>query len=275
MDSVQKPAVPAFGRKVFFLYPPTFSIGARIVEALKRLEYEVYTISDYRRAKAYLRIHHDALLFVNPDIQMSIPAWINFFRSIKGDVTFKSTIIGICYEYLTPVDVKNLAECGCIEGGIFHADKQLAGMVTSMAAKMNTLGAKGQRQHVRASCVNDRNAGFLWISQGRMFKAKLIDVSTASAAILVAEDNLPFLNTKTKFVVSLQLGAKQMQIHVKSLVVKPRSPGTYAAIFMITEDTPEESITMIREYIFGTLEILMEQSIEGLAIDKTNYAAMH
>ncbi|MDE7392476.1 MAG: hypothetical protein K2M90_08480, partial [Treponemataceae bacterium] len=120
MDNGQKPAVPAFGRKVFFLYPPTFSVGARIVEALKRLEYEVYTISDYRRAKAYMRIHHDALLFVNPDIQMSIPAWINFFRSIKEDVTFNSTIIGICYEYLTPVDLKSLQDCGVIEAGIFR-----------------------------------------------------------------------------------------------------------------------------------------------------------
>lgn len=274
MDNGQKPAVPAFGRKVFFLYPPTFSVGVRIVEALKRLEYEVYTISDYRRAKAYMRIHHDALLFVNPDIQMSIPAWINFFRSIKEDVSFSSTIIGICYGYLMPVDLKALQECGYIEAGIFHVEKQLVGMVTSMAARMDSLGAKGQRQHVRASCASDRNAGFLWISQGRMFKAKLIDISTASAAILVSEDNLKFLNTKTKFVVSLQLSAKQMQIHVKSLVVKPKSPGVYAAIFLITEDTPEESITLIREYIFGTLEILMEQSIEGFAIDKTNYAIM-
>lgn len=272
MDNEQKPAAPAFGRKVFLLYPPTFSVGARIVEALKRLEYEVYTISDYRRAKAYMRIHHDALLFVNPDIQMSIPAWINFFRSIKEDVSFSSTIIGICYEYLMPVDLKALQECGYIGAGIFHVEKQLAGMVTSMATKMDSLGAKGQRQHVRASCASDRNAGFLWISQGRMFKAKLIDVSTASAAILVSEENLPFLNTKTKFVVSLQLGAKQMQIHVKSLVVKPKSPGVYAAIFLITEDTPEESITLIREYIFGTLDLIMEQSIEGFAIDKTNYA---
>ena len=269
----QTSEAPAFGRKIFFLNP-SFSIRTHIVEALKRLEYEVYTFTDYKRAKAYMRIHRDAMLYVNTETQMTIPAWINFFRSLKEDMVFSTTIIGVCCDHLTPVDLSKLQGCPYITAGIFHVEGQFGGTLTNLMQKMDSLGAKGRRQYVRTACTSDPNAGLLWISNGRMFKARLIDISAASVAILVATNNVQFLNTKSEIFVTLQLDAKQVQVRAKSLIVKPKTPTTCAAIFMITEGTPDEAINTIREYVFTMLERDMLRSVEGLSLDKTNYAAI-
>ena len=273
MEQQQESELPIFGRKVFFLNP-TFSMRA-VIDTLKKEEYEVYVLIDYKLAKAYMRIHHDALLYINPEEQLPIAAWLNFFRTLKEDPTFSSTTIGICCERLAPLDLKALQDCPYITGGIFRTEGQPNSIIPSLTEKLDSLGAKGKRKFVRADCTNDASAGFLWISGGRMFKARLIDISTASVAILLPSSNLPFLNTKTEIVVSLQLNGRQLQVHVKALVVKPNGPNSYAAIFVINNETTEENnITLIREYIFETLERDITQSVMGFAIDKTNYASV-
>ena len=242
MEQGQQTAGPAFGRKVFFLNP-SFSVRTHIITLLRVLEYEVYTISDYRRVKCYLRVHHDAVLFINTESQLHIPAWQNLIKSIKQDSVFNSTIIGVVNEHLSPTELKLLTEDPNITGGVFHLEGQF---------------------------MNDTSARFLWIQDGKLFTAQIVDISTASVAVLITQKELPFVQGRGEIFATIQLGQKQIQTKAKVLVIKP-SGNNFAAIFIINEQTPQESIQAIREYVFETLEIAMLKTVEGLSIDKTDY----
>ena len=268
----QAPAAPAFGRKVFFLNP-SFSVRTHIITALKILEYEVYTISDYRRVKGYLRIHHDAILYINTETQMNIPSWLNFIHTLKNDSVFSSTIIGIINEHLSPLELKTLSEDPYIRGGVFHMEGQFKPQIPVLARKLEELGAKGRRQYVRTICMNDTNARFLWIQDGRMFTAQIVDISTASVAVLITQKELPFVQGRGELFSTIQLGQKQIQTKAKILVIKP-SGNNFAAIFIINEQTPQESIQIIRDYVFETLELAMLKSVNGMELDKTDYTAI-
>ncbi len=269
MEQGQQPAGPAFGRKVFFLNP-SFSVRTHIITLLRVLEYEVYTISDYRRVKSYLRVHHDAVLFINTESQLHIPAWQNLIKSIKQDSVFNSTIIGIVNEHLSPTELKLLTDDPNITGGVFHLEGQFKAILPTIERKLNDLGAKGRRQYVRTICMNDTSARFLWIQDGKLFTAQIVDISTASVAVLITQKELPFVQGRGEIFATIQLGQKQIQTKAKVLVIKP-SGNNFAAIFIINEQTPQESIQAIREYVFETLEIAMLKTVEGLSIDKTDY----
>ena len=133
----QAPEAPAFGRKIFFLNP-SFSIRTHIIDALKKMEYEVYTFTDYKRAKAYLRIHRDALLYVNVETQLNIAAWLNFFRTIKEDMVFNSTIVGVLCDHLNPIDLKKVQDCPFIDAGIFHVEGQAGATLQTLTAKLDS-----------------------------------------------------------------------------------------------------------------------------------------
>ena len=270
MEQQATPQAPAFGRKIFFL-TPSFSVRTHVITFLKVLEYEVYTISDYRRAKSYLRIHHDAILYINTEAQMNLPSWINFIKAIKEDAVFNSTIIGILNEHLSPVELRTLTENRHIEAGVFHVEGQFKAIIPPLTKKLDELGAKGRRQYVRTICMSDSSARFLWIQDGKMFTAQIVDISTASVAVLLTAKEVPFVQGRSEIFATIQLGQKQIQTRAKPLVVKP-SGNNFAAVFMINEQTPQESIQIIREYVFDTLEVAMLKTVEGLAIDKTNYA---
>ena len=262
---------PAFGRKIFFLNP-SFSVRTHIVSLLKVLEYEVYTISDYRRAKGYLRIHHDAILYINTETQMNIPSWQKYINSLKNDDVFRSTIVGVINEHLSPLELKLLAEDPNITGGVFHIEGQFKAVLPTLARKLDELGAKGRRQYVRTICMTDQSARFLWIQDGKMFTAQIVDISTASVAVLITQKELPYVQNRGEIFSTIQLGKKQIQTKAKPLVIKP-SGNNFAAIFMISDQTPQESIQIIRDYVFETLELAMLKSVEGMSLDKTDYTA--
>ena len=270
MADAQQPNAPMNGRKIFFLNP-SFSMRTHIIAALRKLEYEVYTFTDYKKAKAYLTIYHDSILYINTETQLDIQAWMNFVRAIKEDMAFNSTLLGIFCDHMGPTEANLVASSKYIDAGIFHAEGAYAGMLHLLTQKLEQLSAKGRRQYVRANCTNDPTAGFLWIQNGKMFKAKLIDISVASVAILVATHNVPFLNATAQTFCTLQLNNKQVQTRAKLLIVKQKTPNTSAAIFMLDENTPAASLDLIRAYIFETLDNEILQSVKGMALDRASY----
>ena len=58
------------GKKIFFVNP-TFFVRTRILSALREQEYETYIFTDYKRIKGYLRVHKNAIVYINPEMQLS------------------------------------------------------------------------------------------------------------------------------------------------------------------------------------------------------------
>ena len=258
------------GRKIFFVNP-SFSIRSRILPQLMEHEYEIYTFSGYARIKGYLTVHKNAVLFINPEQQLSISAWIRLIKSIQDDPEFNSTKIGILCDHLPATDELLLMNSHLISAGIFHAEGNAEQLLPGIVQKLESLKAKGRRRFLRTSCVKDANARFLWIQGDRMYQARVIDLSTGSLAILLPSETIPFLNTQSDIFATLQFHTKQVQIQAKSLIVKKKSSCTHAVIFMITGRTPLESIAMIRTYVYEMLAKEMELSVQGQETDKTNY----
>ena len=71
-----------YGRKVFFINP-SVTFEQQVIERLRLMEYEVYAIDDYRKAKPLLRKNADSICFCIVESQLTLKGWHNFIKSFE------------------------------------------------------------------------------------------------------------------------------------------------------------------------------------------------
>lgn len=249
-----------FGRKVFFLNP-SFLIRTNIIEPLKQKEYEVYEIADYHRAGDYLSAHEDAIIYLNIGSQSSATVWLNFIDELKKE--HSATTIGVLADQLTANLSQQLGYCNAIQGGVFELGQDFEKVLSQLTNMLDSLEAKGRRQYVRASCMHDSSANFMWFFRDKLFKTRLLDISTASAAILVDSDKMQYLDTTASMPCTLQIGMNQVRVQVKPLVVKQQNERMHCIIYLLNRASLDaEAIAIIRKYVFDTLKAQLQQQAE-------------
>ena len=74
---------PLFGRKVFFVNP-SFLIENYVFDFLRKNEYEVYMLQDYKKAKSILAAYPDSICFIDIDAELSYSEWYNYMKSFAS-----------------------------------------------------------------------------------------------------------------------------------------------------------------------------------------------
>ena len=73
-----------YGKKIYFVSPP-YSIRNHVIPLLRNMEYEVYTIDNYRDLKNILRKNPYSVCLINLDSHLTTYGWYVFVDEFKDD----------------------------------------------------------------------------------------------------------------------------------------------------------------------------------------------
>ena len=259
------------GRKVFFLNPGA-SFEADVIDTLRVMEYDAYAIYDLRTAKNIASVHPEGIWFVVMDDSLTVTGWHNFAASLEaGDLLIPPIDVGIIMRDMgAETEKKFLSGLKC-NAGVYKASSSAGELLRDIAAALDKLGAIGLRKNIRADCMDDKSAEIYWMKGGKMFKFKMIDVSTAAIATMFPStlQNEVFVNQ----IISqayLTMGKKQVSLPLRVATIKSAGD-RLLVIFMYGIDVQPEAISQVRSYISTLLKQRLESEIEKMPKDKVNY----
>jgi len=260
-----------YGRKIFFLNS-SFSIRQSIIEPLRHMEFEIYTITDFRTVKNYLRLYRGSILIVDPDTQLPPQVWLNFFSKLKEDPEqiYNDVDIGIISDWLTEDKKKIFEASELITAGIYSVEKRYEQTLATMSDKLLALNAIGRRKHVRSRNNPEDPVDLLWIVDGKLFKFSVIDISSISVAFLVDHSAMPMFRIGKTVDMSIVIKHKQYSVSMSVLFIKPGEKANIC-ILNLTDMNTDDVVSAIYEYIFETLQLEVLRSVKGFSIDRTNY----
>lgn len=170
----------AFGKKVFFLYPPP--VLNDVVEELARKEFEVYLARDPERVRRALRQFPESILFINLDDGLEEAQWAAFVKELSADSGTAAVGVGVVTmnedpalreKYLMDLQVP----CG------FVVLKIGAAKTAEILAKtLDANEARGRRRFVRALCAPGV-ALCVVEYDGETLRGELSDLSSAGMAL--------------------------------------------------------------------------------------------
>ena len=261
---------PEFGRKVFFL-GPSYTTKMTIIDNLRSMEYEVYTIDNYRIAKNILRHNKDAILFLNTDNMFPIPVWVAFLQSFVIDPVLKTILIGILSERIKEADAQMIFSKLELCAGVTAIGGDLSKVTEVIKGVLDYNGAKGRRQYVRASCFNDPNCMAYWNFNGKMHRLKILDISSVTVAVKIPPTLRGILRPGIKLPnATLILGKKYLVLNLNSYIIK-ENPDGEVAIFLYDGDVAPAIKKEIQNYIFDSLQQQMMFSINNEPEDREDY----
>ena len=264
-----------YGRKIFFLNTSP-SIEADLITPLRRDEYEVYVIENFRDAKNVLRQNPRSILFADIDSQLSVPEWFNFIQSFKREESLCEILVFVLSSKLKPA-----------EAAVFRKFLGLNDCVLDLTLGVQTIShqtnevlsrycAKGRRKFLRADLSFDKNSSLFWSYSGQIHEMHFCFLSSVGMAVKVPP-SLVNLKVEKGFVlqgVTLKLGSHQAEANAQVFAVRRTFVET-VWILLLEDGTAESVKDQIREYVFKVLEERVQLSVNALKRDETDYSTMN
>lgn len=259
-----------YGRKVFFI-APSVSFEQQVIDRLRLMEYEVYAIDDYRKAKPLLRKNADCICFCIVESQLTLKGWHNFIKSFEEENVFAPLDMGVIIHTMPDEKKANFIATLQLDAGILMQDQDPEALFHDIVKAMDSQNAKGMRKYVRANCLNEPRADLLWLKDNRMFKLKIIDISSVGIAAKLSpgQANAVFIN---QIIEGVTLNLKNIQVGVDINISAIKAAGDFLlVIIMFTATTTPEAINKIRSYIAENLQDTLRSSIRNSDLDRVDY----
>ena len=259
-----------YGRKVFFINP-SVSFEQQVIERLRLMEYEVYAIDDYRKAKPLLRKNADSICFCIVESQLTLKGWHNFIKSFEDENVFAPLDIGVLMPPLPDEKKANFIASLQLDAGILSLGQDSETLFHEIVKALDAKEAKGLRKYVRADCLSEPQADLLWLKDNRMFKLKIIDISSVGIAAKLSpgQANAVFINQIIEGV-TLNLKSTQVGVDIKITAIKSAGDFLLVVIMFNTSTTPD-AINKIRGYIAENLQEKLRSSLRNSDLDRTDY----
>lgn len=259
-----------YGRKVFFVNP-SMSFEASVIERLRLMEYEVYAIEDYRKVKHLLRKNADSICFFLIENQLSLKGWHNFIKSFEEEGVFSPLDVGILIPDLPDDKQANFLAELQYDAGLIKLNQDQESMFHEIVKALDAKNAKGMRKYVRANCLNDSQADLLWLKDNKMFKLKIIDISSVGIAAKLSNSqaNAVFIN---QIIDGVTLNLKNVQTSVDIKISAIKAAGDFLlVVIMFDTSTSPEAINKIRGYIANNLQESLRSSLRSIDLDRIDY----
>jgi len=193
---MEMPLFPA-GRKIFYFFPQG-NFHQSIVQHIIHGEYEIYTLSDYKRGLPLIFQYNGAVVFMNLDgIKMD-----QKLMSAVRDFCRQSSNRSIDFFLLTQDNEKKewaekyvaqLENCTAL---VLDAAAEDAS--SQLDETLNNLQARGQRKYVRFGSNNEQLTQLTFYKKEKRFKAALHDISSAGLSFTLEEEHPISLRSKLK-----------------------------------------------------------------------------
>ena len=259
-----------YGRKVFFVGANT-TFETQVVERLRLMESEVYAINDYRKAKPYLRKNADSICFCIVESQLTLKGWHNFIKSFEEENVFQPLDMGVILQPLSDEKKANFIAELQLDAGVLTNNHDTETLFHEIVKAMDAKNAKGMRKYIRANCLTEPQADLLWLKDNRMFKLKIIDISSVgiAAKLSTGQANAVFIN---QIIEGVTLNLKSVQVGVDIKISAIKDAGDFLlVVIMFTTTTLPEAINKIRGYIGENLNETLRSSIRNSDLDRTDY----
>lgn len=262
---------PLFGRKIFFV-SPSFATEKFLFENLRKNEYEVYIINDYRKAKSVLMAYPDSMCFINIDSELSYSEWFNYMKSFSTSESLKGIYLGVMTESAGWEDKDKFVMNIRLPGG-FNQEEKTEKFLKNFIAILDLNGAKGRRKYIRLDTRGIADVSGYMTFQGKLYSINIKDISSAGFAITYKQDLMP-LFPKNAHIRNLciSVGRKSMVCSCIVFNTQPNTDGTAMSVLMLTNENPEESNNYIRDYIFAKFDRDMDALISEVNKDSSSYS---
>ena len=264
-----------YGRKIFFLNPSP-SIEADLIAPLRRDEYEVYIIENFRDAKNVLRQNPRSILFADIDSQLSVPEWFNFIQSFKREDSLHQILVFTLSSKLKPTEAAVFRKFSSVDDCVLDLTlgaQTIAQQVNEMLSRHN---AKGRRKFLRVDLSFDKNSSMFWNYSGQIHEMHFCFLSSVGMAVKVPP-SLVNLKVEKGFELkglTLKLGTHQTEASAQVFALRRTFVET-VWILLLAEDTTESVKDQIRDYVFQVLEERVQLSVNGFKQDETDYTQMN
>ena len=261
---------PLFGRKIFFVNP-SFNIEKYLVDYLRKNEFEVYILKDYRKAKKILSVYPDSMCFIDIDEQLSYSEWFNYMKSFSVIPELQGIYLGIVSQTAGWEDKDKFLMNIRLPGGftvIVKKEKTLE----NFAAILDLNGAKGRRKYLRLDTRTERDVSGYLTTQGKLYTINIKDISSVGFAITYKQELMPLFQKNTHIRnLCLSAGRKSMVCSCIVFNTQVNPDGTAMSVLMLTNENPDSTKTYIRDYIFQKFDAKMNTLIENVEKDDTRY----
>ncbi len=263
------------GRKIFFVNP-SYTIKAKIISALQDANYEVYPVENYKNLRALLKLNPNSIVFLNVDNQMTLCGWMALVQTFLKHEVLKDCLYGFISTKIKPNEASEIFDVINLQAGITLIETDVQKTISQITHILEAVNAKGQRQFVRASCINERNASvFLTTNDEQrgtlMHQMKIVDISSASVAVVMPETLKGRL--KKGYLLrqaTLVLDGRQVVSDLGILTTRS-TPKSELVIMIYKGFTSDQEKLIIKEFVFDTLRKKMIASINGCVVDKEDY----
>jgi hypothetical protein len=252
------PTTNPFGKKIFFLNPP--SVIGEVLTALAEAEYEVYTTRDHERLSRYLKKEPESIVFVNIDEKPEEDFWRLWIKKIRDDAVTSKSSIGV-FTMLGNDEQRNfyLMEIGTDAG--FIVLKMGAAKTTEILLKtLEANEARGRRKYVRAKCPAD-SAEFNCKIGSDLVRGKIIDLSVAGMATVFTDGKAPQVNSRLK---DIQLSLRGTRLMVNGIIVGGRDDpdaGQFRLALFEPSSLNEEKRQKLRSFVGKVLQADINEKI--------------
>ena len=262
---------PIFGRKIFFIAPPP-NIFPFVTNKLRELEYEIYVIPDYKKAREILRKNPDSICFCNLDDQkLSVKSWLNYIKSYHDDDELKSTIMGVLSSRSRKNDRENFLMQPNLGAGYIVTSVGNTELVDSIKNILDVNGAKGRRQYVRANTANNPMAQIVCEKNNQMFTMQLQDISSVGFACRANNEDAP-LFVKNSLLKDFTLRLEKKQITASAVIFATKPGDDFSILVMLfLPNQPAMNKPAIQEFIANTLEQTIIGDTQHIEDDQTDY----
>ena len=261
---------PLFGRKIFFVNP-NFNIEKYLIEYLRKNEYEVYTLKDYRKAKRVLSVYPESMCFIDIDEGLSYSEWFNYMKSFSTVPELQGIYLGIVTQNAGWEDKDKFLMNIRLPCGFSHIDKK-EGILEHFTKILDLNGAKGRRKYLRLDTRSERDVSGYMTAAGKLYTVNIKDISSVGFAINYKQELVPLFQKNTLIRnLCLSAGRKSMVCSCIVFNTQMNQDGTAMSVLMLTNENPEETKNYIRDYIFQKFDLKMNALIENVIKDDTRY----
>ncbi|MFO7731471.1 MAG: hypothetical protein R6V86_11990 [Spirochaetia bacterium] len=257
------PLFPA-GRKLFYLFPQG-NFHQSVVQHIIREEYEVYTLSDYKRGLPLIFQYNGAIIFINLDTVPGDTKFITTIRDFSRQSSNRSIDIFLithsnetkkwAEKYLTQVD-----NCSTL-----MAEETVEGVTSQLDNVLSNLHAQGQRKYVRFGTNNKHITHLSFFRKEKRIKAFLHDVSTAGLSFTLEEEHPLSMRSKLTDI-TIDLGYT-IEGLTGTITIKRRLPNNKTLHVLLFDKTMDDKIKeQLRFVIHASLQRQFTARMEQVAV---------
>ncbi len=259
------------GRKVFFLNPPML-FEDEVVEKLRVMEYEVYSVREYNKMRNFLTLNAGSIVFITPNDMLTPGGWKNFISVIEADnAVFGPVDVGVIMHKMAESATRSFITGLKLKGGVMQLEAGNDLLFQQIVKSLDALKAHGLRKNVRADCMNDKTAEVYSLKGTKMLRFKIIDISSAAIATKFPANfgNEIFENMLIPDA-RVNIGRAYVNASLIISAIKPVGDNLLV-IFTYGASTSPDAMKKIRGYVGERLKLNMSNSVLSMPVDKTDY----